>query len=131
VAYKSKTFDECMEIIRRLPESVWWDTALDGSLGIQADGDMVQSVRAALGGVWTKKKNDWCAWWEYHCDFGSVHVKIYGDRVGPKSCKRIEETRTERVHIPAVEDHYEEREVKSVRWECPEDHAETLVPGEE
>lgn len=127
-------YEEVVPLILALPVGTYYTVESDGSLEIQAQGEAVTAVRRAFPRVIWKKTppgtRSMCDWWTYHATLEDGRkIKIYADRVGPKSCKRIEETVTETqmVEVP-VETRREEREVTRtrVRWECPEgDVAET------
>lgn len=115
--------------ILALPIGTYFSANREGTLNIQADGEEVKRVRAAFPGVfWKKVAPDpqmGVGWWEYTTTLGDgTNVRIYADHTGPQSCKRIEETITERVTVPACEERIEERKRTVVRWQCPEEEAE-------
>jgi len=126
MAYRIAGIEKLWPHILRLPLGTYFDVGSGGlSLEIQADGDKVPPIRAAFPGVWKKipppdESPD--GWWSYvHTTPDGVSVKIYADRTGPKSCRRIVEEVTETVHVPACEEHDEEVKKTVVRWECPEE----------
>ena len=123
MAYKTSNMDVLIPLIMLLPDGQHFDTSPSGDeLSMQASGEEVNKLRKSFGGVWTKHKQEGLQWWEYIREGknGEPTLKIYADRVGPKSCRRIVEEAEEVVHVPAREAHDEVIKRTVVRWECDE-----------
>ncbi len=119
--------ERVFSLVTRLPQGAHFSIESKGGkphLEMQASGDVATARRALFPGVWKKKFQEGCQWWEYQqTTADGVDLKIYADRVGPKSCKRIEEEVTKTVHVPACLAHDEVQTQTVVRWECPEEEA--------
>jgi len=129
MSIRVENYSDLVPLILALPVGTYY-SAESAGLEMQANGDAVTKVRAAFPGqVWKKmppKKNG-LDWWEYSTVLpNGIKVRIYADRRGPLSCKKVEMqvTTTEEVEVP-VTTRTEIREVTRtvVTWECPEEQA--------
>ena len=119
--YRAKNFEEWVPILLKLPVGQHIDLLSTGELlQMQASGEAVSRLRACFPGqIWKKIPPTSLAWWSYTTTLpDGKKLEIYADRVGPKSCRKIEETITETVRVPACEEHDEERTRTVVRWDC-------------
>lgn len=128
MSLRTKNLEKLIPWILLLPEGTYFDAKDDG-FEIQAyTRDQVRKVRRSFPGViWRKIRVDAVGWWEYTADITpDVHVKIYADREGPISCKKVEKIITETISVPAREAHEETRTHKVITWECPEQEENVL-----
>lgn len=122
MSFRSENIEKLIPLILRLPLKQHFDIERCGDLSMQASGSEVSTLRSLFPGVlWKKHNEDTLGWWSYTATFEGIQLKIYADRVGPQSCKRIVETVEEVVYIPATEAHDEIVKREVIRWECPED----------
>ena len=125
--YKTSNFENWLPVIGLLPVGTWFSVGLDGeTMELQADGEEAYMLRAVFRGqIWKKSPpNDIYSWWSYKTTLpNGLKIWMYADRTGPKSCKKIVETKQvmEEVEIPVTtrkETRLVTKEV--VRWECPD-----------
>ena len=129
MAYRTANIEALVPYILRLPEGAHFDVESDGTLEMQPSRFKVEEIRACFPGVWKKQYVASLGWWEYRLTLGDgTRLKIYADRKGPKSCKRIEEKVDETVLVPACDEHRETRTRTVVRWECPEEADDAVLP---
>ena len=125
----TKNLAELVKLLEPVPLGTYFSITAEGGIEFQADGhDKVKGIRAVFPGlIWRKRHVDSVGWWEYTTKTpDGIKLRIYGDKRGPPSCKRIEETYEEVIHIPACEEHDEVHTRTRVRWECPEEEKEAV-----
>jgi hypothetical protein len=125
MSIRVKNYQDFVLLILALPEGVFYAVDSPICIRVQAEGERVKQVRSAFPGqIWKKVKKESCGWWEYITTLPTgITIEIYADRVGPKSCVRVERTITtqEEVEVPVVT-RKEMQEVTRtvVSWECPD-----------
>ena len=122
MAHRTANFHQCIVLIEKLPSQIWWSIDPDGDDGIlnmQAGTQKeLNSITRSLGGIWQKKYDEGCQWWNYDSEIDGVKIHIYAVRENPKTCKAIVETRQVAVEVPVE---FETRMVTKdviVGWDC-------------
>ena len=131
MSYRTENYESWVPLIENLPVGTYYEVSINGKeMSMQAGTQAaVKRVMSAFPGcIWQKAKDESIGWWSYTTALSDERtLKIYADREGPKSCKRVEETVEERVLVLAQDEHYETRKRTKVRWECPEPNEEEEV----
>jgi len=131
MAFTGKAFLYTAPWLALLPDGMYFDTCGD-KLDFQASSQKASVVREQVSKTfeltepWKKQYNESCGWWEYtNKTNNGISIKVYADREGPESCKKIVEVTTEEENVPVK---FEKQMVtrERVRWECPKNKEEAL-----
>ncbi len=94
MAYTGKTLQAAYSWLMRLPDGIFFSTE-PGGVEFQPDSRRPAEVLRGLIGQHAPIKGPWTEerfpnWWEYHNEtLDGLHIRIYADHQGPKSCVKV------------------------------------------